>query len=437
MQKRIILLFLTFSLLFFSSCDELFTVKDISQYNKNTNKSNHIKIDKTKVKDDVKLSPYYSKINLKYGYSTLKNDSQRKLYAEILQNCSYITDQLDEDAPRKSYFMEPFTLYNCSFSDVDISHTRAAVFMDNPQIFWLDSYYTYSYTGSTFTITLQSTMSRKACEKRVKQLNSVVSDVLAELDDNMSDYERELFIHDYIVENCKYINNADDSVDDNPYTAFGCLVNQKAVCEGYTKAFQMLLMYCGVPSVTIKGSVQESDTVDHIWNAGKIGGSWYHTDVTWDDTDNSSMYDCFNQTESVFRQTHSFSPLLSDASEDSLRDEDGNLIAFNILIPKAKSVKYNYYRREGTNLRDMYNNSIAEDLAQTAINGDAYYYICVNPDYLDFDDVYYVLFSQDYYGFADYIRSANSIIGYDAISLSTTVIRKDSLNVIAVEINYC
>ena len=420
-----------------SSCSDfnVITSSKVTE-KKNTNKSNSIKVDKSQNKDEIVLSPYYEELELGYGFNTLTTESQRRLYFDIIDNCTFITDEIDEDASRKSYYMEPFTLYECTLSDLDIAHTRAAVFLDNPKIFWIDSYYTYSYSGSTFTLTMQSTMSQKTYEKRRKQLNAVVSDVLSGLEDDMSEFERELYLHDYLVKNCKYIENADDSVDDDPYTAYGCLVEQKAVCEGYTKAFQLLLKCCGIPSVTIKGSVEESSVVDHIWNAVKIGGKWYHTDVTWDDTDDVNMYDCFNQTEEIFRKSHSFSPMLSESTEDELRDEDDTLIAFNIVIPKCTATKYNYYRYMGTELRDMQDNDIATDLSQAATLGETMFYIYVNPEYLDYDNVYYQLFSTDIYGFSDYIKSANSILGYDALSLSSKVMSKKDLNTISVQIQY-
>lgn len=62
------------------------------------------------------------------------------------------------------------------------------------------------------------------------------------------------------------------------YTAYGALVNGKAVCSGYSTACELLLKTAGVPCRIIT-----SNKMDHAWNIVKLKGKWYHMDITWDD----------------------------------------------------------------------------------------------------------------------------------------------------------
>ena len=59
-----------------------------------------------------------------------------------------------------------------------------------------------------------------------------------------------------------------------------------AVCEGYAKAFKVLCDQLGVPAVCVSGLSDRNRTGSgHMWNLAQIGGVWYLVDVTWDDSD--------------------------------------------------------------------------------------------------------------------------------------------------------
>lgn len=103
---------------------------------------------------------------------------------------------------------------------------------------------------------------------------------VAEIVKESGEYERALKIHDYIVENCVYVIG-----DDMKYssTAYGCLVEGMANCEGYAKAFNLLASDVGLKSVLVTGTTDKGE--NHAWNQVNIDGEWYNMDVTWDDSD--------------------------------------------------------------------------------------------------------------------------------------------------------
>lgn len=418
----------------FTSCAPLVQVTSTQTRDTvNTNKDNSIKVDKTSLDNSVKKSKYYKKITLNSGYNTLDNDDMRRVYKAIKAHITDFTDEYGNYKNRVNYKSKSFTVNDCTITKRQLAKVFFAYTLDNPQVFWLDEPYAFSIYEDSITLTLYFTMKRTTYEKRLKQLNSVINNILKGMKSGLNAFERELYIHDYLVKNCKYDKKADETRQKDPYTIYGCLVNQQAVCMGYTYAFQLLLSYVGINSITIDGS--DTDT-GHIWNAVRLGGKWYHTDVTWDDINDISMYDYFNVTTKQIEKTHSIVPKITAYNDVELFDDDGTIKSFNLILPECDSVKYNYYVYKGTNLTDISDNTLARDLADTVNRGEQYFHIYVNPDYLDFDTVYSQLFSDEIYTFADYIREANSLSGRIALSTSVTVTAKKQLSVITVKLNY-
>lgn len=102
-----------------------------------------------------------------------------------------------------------------------------------------------------------------------------VNEILSLVDDNMTEFEKALVVHDEIALNCEYLNDEDNM---KYITAYGALVNEKANCQGYSAAFSHLMSLLGIET-----EVVESSSLFHVWNKVKIDGSWYNADVTWDD----------------------------------------------------------------------------------------------------------------------------------------------------------
>ena len=85
------------------------------------------------------------------------------------------------------------------------------------------------------------------------------------------DYERALWLHDYLADNTYY---------DSSYTYYGAegvLLCGYGVCQSYMDAYILLLKYAGISAARVI-----SDSQNHGWNAICLNGQWYMTDVTWD-----------------------------------------------------------------------------------------------------------------------------------------------------------
>ena len=117
----------------------------------------------------------------------------------------------------------------------------------------------------------------------------------------MSEFEIELYLHDYLCSTVEYNNGA------NAHNAYGALVEHVAVCEGYAEAFQLLLYRVGIPAFTAIGSSDNpltGSSEGHEWSYAKIGGKWYHVDVTWDDQ-GEIFHPYFNVSDACILADHS------------------------------------------------------------------------------------------------------------------------------------
>ena len=132
-------------------------------------------------------------------------------------------------------------------------------------------------TGNSAALTEKNKAILEACRE-------VIGDVIRS---GMTDYEKGLAIHDWIVMWASYDTEANNNAptarpspdNDNPY---GVFYNKKAICSGYTSTFQLFMDILGIECITVNGFARNMETV-HAWNMVRLDGEWYCVDVTWDD----------------------------------------------------------------------------------------------------------------------------------------------------------
>lgn len=109
------------------------------------------------------------------------------------------------------------------------------------------------------------------------KVNSIIA---SEITPGMSDYDRALVLHDWLIYHANY-----DYTYTN-YDADGVLLKGTGVCDSYARAYLMLCTAAGLECIYVSGTAgsgAQSTWGDHGWNMVKIDGSWYHVDCTWDD----------------------------------------------------------------------------------------------------------------------------------------------------------
>ena len=167
------------------------------------------------------------------------------------------------------------------------------------EFFYIDSVYYNSEKIRQAKIVYR--VDRETAEKMKSELEKKRDEIKAGIGYNMEDYEKAAYIHDYLAKNCVYRVQNSDFVG----TAYGCLVEGYAHCEGYAKAFDYLLKELKINDVVITGVTDDGE--NHAWNKFKCSdGKWYNADVTWDDTDNTceGRHIYFMSSDEAFEKSH-------------------------------------------------------------------------------------------------------------------------------------
>ncbi|MCR5817112.1 MAG: hypothetical protein K6F91_09535 [Ruminococcus sp.] len=186
--------------------------------------------------------------------------------------------------------------------------------------------------------TMDYTLDTGAASEQHKALRAKASKIIGSLPSGLTDIEKVKAFHDYIIKNCQYTKDGGSSI----YTAYGCLVEGKAVCEGYAMAMDYLCEKAGIYSLLISGESTNSSgvTLTHIWNKILIDGKWYNFDITWDDPVSNFgadyvRYDYFAVTDEFIEKTHKV---------------EKNRFGY---YPAANSVQENYFIKNGLFIDDM------------------------------------------------------------------------------------
>lgn len=170
--------------------------------------------------------------------------------------------------------------YDLSVEDwYEAAKLVATVVNEDPGLFYGASTMGYSYLGEKIVrlnfYYQYSQAERQAYTRKLEQITALVTP-------GMTDEEKALVLHDYLAQNCAYAYREylDGTLDQHRevYSAYGALVEGRAVCNGYALAYEALLQAVGINSFKCS-----SEEMNHAWNIVQIDGQWYHVDVTWDD----------------------------------------------------------------------------------------------------------------------------------------------------------
>lgn len=230
------------------------------------------------------------------------------------------SDDFEDDEPFSKYNYNRLTdvekqAYICIFEKIqshpdyikipkltknEFNNVYFAVKNDNPHLLcFTDSCNMISFWSSAF-IELNYNYSVDECINKQELLLDEIELIVSDMPDNLSDFDKELYIHDYIVETCEYKETSSAS------SAYGCLIEKSAVCSGYSRAAMLLLKKVGIDAVLIGGTgySAEQGQISHMWNIVWLDKEPYHLDVTWDDSGNGISYLYFNLTDTDISVDH-------------------------------------------------------------------------------------------------------------------------------------
>lgn len=179
--------------------------------------------------------------------------------------------------------------------DDDFQLAINALIFDNPEFFYLDVTKFYMSTKETIRLfsrtynvsigahggnyLVNDFSDETALREAISKIDSAKDYLVDRVYNN--DIDKIRAVHDYLVDTIDY----DGSKESTAYTAYGALVDKKAVCEGYAKAFKYVLDDMKIPCILVRGVAKNNDgeSEGHAWNYVKVDDQWYAVDVTWDD----------------------------------------------------------------------------------------------------------------------------------------------------------
>ena len=128
----------------------------------------------------------------------------------------------------------------------------------------------------------------------LKELKKAVGEIIT---DNMSEYDKEKAVYDYVFAQTHFNENSLAAItdDDESYDPYGFFHDHSTICVGNATTLKLFFDVLGIESKII----HSTENGEHAWNVVKIDGNWYHVDVTFDAGDKTPAYTYFNVPDSV------------------------------------------------------------------------------------------------------------------------------------------
>lgn len=255
-------------------------------------------------------------------YYTNITDQQKQIYSSIALGVSKF---------EKTITVKNYKVIDNNTSYSDVSDAIEAFFEDHPEVFYLDFNYQLNNIKSPISnrleIVLNYTDDINTIKMQINNIDSKIRDITSDLS-NLNQFDKELAVHDRLGKMTVYYNyTSDDNIPQACHTAYGALIENKAVCDGFTKALQLLLDRESIESIFVSG---KTDNKAHAWNLVKIDDNWYHLDLT---------------SDKLVKQTDGTTP---DVIHSYFNIPDEQILTSHIIddkytFPKAVSTAANYY----------------------------------------------------------------------------------------------
>ena len=253
---------------------------------------------------------------MRYAGTTLSG-KEREAYDKLLMGVLAHADRID--------------IKSCGLDLDKLKLVYSCVRNDYPELFWISNNCDVYTTGNLITDCLPKYLYDMDSVKMMSDNITEVRDRIGARIKELDNYDKIMYIFDYIIDNTTYDNasfasfqNGDENQDlELSCNIYGTLFKQKALCEGYAKTFQYLVNAFGINSIYVTGV---SKNQGHAWNYVYYAGNWYGMDITWCDPQGDG-----NRKSYAYCMVD-FDTLAAGHSVDLPYD-----------LPECKGGEYNYY----------------------------------------------------------------------------------------------
>ncbi len=297
----------------------------------------------------IKIKSRLDNSNIHSFYHSL-NEEDKDIYAEIcaaIESFDYNIELGRFDTPEEAEKM------NDRVADIYYS-----LLYEQPQYFWVDpfffNYYLLEERGNRLTFSISPLIDNEEAMIKIDELNEEVEKIVSVAKTKESTYDKALYVYDEILKKAEYDyelcekldeleaessdEDSTESSTDISQTAYGCLVEGKTLCSGYTYAFSLIMQKlgyeCGAVENKSTNSTLPTEATDHVSNYCKLDGEYYYFDLTWDDTE----YD-LDEYKDYFDFSHQYFAITSTEFEET------HVIDESEFAPIASATQYNYFNR--------------------------------------------------------------------------------------------
>lgn len=191
-------------------------------------------------------------------------------------------DELLNDAFEQSHLQQPFYTQHCehrSYRFINISKNRIKI-----------------------DFTIRYRMNRTQEKWMLTEIEQTLAAIIRP---QMSNLEKILAVHDYIVRTYDY----DLHTQGSPYAVYTFMKEKHGVCMAYALLFEKMMEQLEIPCYYVIGKADGEGNNGHAWNMVELEGHWYHIDVTWDDIGSKSSareirYRYFLLSDEIMQRDH-------------------------------------------------------------------------------------------------------------------------------------
>lgn len=194
------------------------------------------------------------------------NESEQKIYSVVMQ----------------SIYTQPERIEVPELGDGDMNKIFNAILYDNPDLFNLGLNCTLYKKGLKTYFQVEYSMPYEEYTAKLQEARNIAAVIIDGASIYTSNYEKEKYVHDYIINHCSYAAPEESPMAN---TIYGCLVEGKASCEGYSRAFQYIMSSLNIDNRLVSGESADDGVnyINHMWNYVVLDGNGYFVDLTWDD----------------------------------------------------------------------------------------------------------------------------------------------------------
>lgn len=236
---------------------------------------------------DTTPAASYDFLENMYPYRAMLSDTQKEVYDQVygaaleLKESVTLCRQLDQSS---------------------IKNVMNAVFNDHPELFWLDTGYSYGYTskGAVISVMLKYNETAQTLQSARQKFLNAAAKVINGASSLTTDLDKEQYVYKALQNMCVYDENSDMN-----QSAYSVLINGSSVCAGYSRAFQYIMQQLNIPCYFCTGYANGGY---HAWNIVYIDGKYYNVDLSWDDSlgdvSNTYSFAYFNLSDKAISVDH-------------------------------------------------------------------------------------------------------------------------------------